>query len=109
MTAENPQVNSIMQLHDMSHLINEPTYFQWHDPTCTENILTNQKTMFKTSKTFESGLSDHHKLMSTIMKSGSFRSPPRKKVYRSYKNFDFECFNTALKTKLDSIKGPTYH
>ena len=43
------------------------------------------------------------------MKSGSFRGPPRKKIYRSYKRVDFECFNTALKTKLDSIKGPTYN
>ena len=66
--------------------------------------------MFKTSKTFESGLSDNHKkLVSTIMKSGSFRGPPRKKIYRSYKNFDFECFTIGLKTKLDSIKGPTYN
>ena len=65
--------------------------------------------MFKTSKTFESGLSDHHKIVSTIMTSGSFRGPPRKKMYKFYKNFDFECFNITLKTKLDSIKGPTYN
>ena len=89
----------------MSHLINEPTCFQSHDPTCIDNILANRKTMFKTSKSFESGLSDHHKLVSTIMNSGRFRGPPRKKILRSYKNFDFECFNTALKTKRDSIKG----
>ena len=43
------------------------------------------------------------------MKSGSFMDPPRKKTYRSHKNFIFECFNTALKTKLDGIKGPTYN
>ena len=43
------------------------------------------------------------------MKSGSFRGPPRKTIYRSYKNFDFECFNTTLKTKLDNTKGPTYN
>ena len=33
------------------------------------------------------------------MKSGSFMGPPRNKIYRSYKNFDLECFNTSLKTK----------
>ena len=43
------------------------------------------------------------------MKSGSFRGPPRKNINRSYKIFDFECFNIALKTKLDCIKGPTYN
>ena len=96
MTVKNPQLNGFMKLHDMPHLINESTYFQSHDPTCNDNILTNRKTMFKTSKTFESGLSEHHKLVSTIMKSSSFRSPPRKKICRSYKNFDLECFNIAL-------------
>ena len=59
--------------------------------------------MFKTSKTFESGLSDHHKLVSIITKPCGFRDPPRKNVCRFYKNFGFACFNTALKTKLDSI------
>ena len=43
------------------------------------------------------------------MKSGSLRGPPRKKIYRPYKNFDFECFNTALKTELDSILDSTYN
>ena len=60
MTVENPKLRGFMQLHDMSYVINELTFFQSHDRTCTDNILTNRKTMFKTSKTFESGLSDHH-------------------------------------------------
>ena len=46
---------------------------------------------------FESGLSDHHKLISTTMKSGSFKGPPKKnnkKIYRCYKN------NTSMTKKL---------
>ena len=54
MSAENPQLNGFVKLHDMPHLINKLTCFQSHDPTCIDNILTNRKTMFKTSKTFES-------------------------------------------------------
>ena len=68
-TVYNSQINGFIQLHDMSHIINEPICFQLHDPTCINNILTNGKTMFNTSKTFESGLSGHHKSVSTIMKS----------------------------------------
>ena len=90
MTGENPQLNGFMQLHDMSHLINEPTSFESHGPTYIGNILKSRKTMFKTSKTFENSLSDHHKLVPTIITSGSFRGPPRKNIYRSY-----ECFNIA--------------
>ena len=98
-----------MQLQDMSYLINEPTCFQSHDPTCTDSILTNRKIIFNTSKTFENDFSDHHKLVSIIIKSGSFRGPPKYKLYKSYKNFDLENFNIALKAKLDSIKAPAYN
>ena len=81
MTVQNSHLNGFMQLHGMSHVINEPACFQSHDPTCIDNILTKRKTMFKTSKTFENGLSDYHKkLVSTIMKSGSFRGPPIKQI-----------------------------
>ena len=105
MAVQNPQLNGSMQLHDMSNLMNEQTCYQSHDPTCIGNILTNQKAMFKTAKTFESGLSDHYKLVLTIMKSASLL---RKKIYSTYKKFVLKCFNIMLKTKLDSIKGPTY-
>ena len=53
--------------------------------------------MFKLSKLFETGLSDHHKLISVVTESGIFCRPSRKKVYMSYKNFDFEYFNFALR------------
>ena len=49
MAVENLQLNLFMQLHDMFHLIHEPNCFQSHGPTCIDNILTNRKTMFKTS------------------------------------------------------------
>ena len=89
LTVENPQLNGFIQLHDMSHLINKPTCFKSCDSSCIGNILTNGKI----SETFE-------------MKSGSFRGGhPRKKIYRSYKNFDFKCFNTALKTYNEFVEA----
>ena len=101
MTVDNPQLNGFTELQDMYYLNN--------DPTCTDNILASRKIMFNTSKTFENDLSDHHKLVSIIMKSGSFRDSPKYKLYRSYKNFDLECVNIVIKAKLNSIKGPTYN
>ena len=66
----------IFNLDDLKIL----TCYQSGNPTCTDNILTNQKALFKLSKTFETGLSDHHhELTSTIMKSVGFKSSPQKK------------------------------
>ena len=71
-------------------------------------FLSNQKALFKHCQTFETGLSDHHKLISTIMKSGIFKGPPKKKIYRSYKKFDHECFSNALREELETLEGDTY-
>ena len=65
--------------------------------------------MFKLSRLFETGLSDHHKLISVVMKSGVFRGPPRKKFYRSYKKFDLEHFNIALKSELEKLSDSAYN
>ena len=59
-------------------------------PTCIDLILTNKKNLFKLSNTFETGILDHHKLVSTILKSGSFKGTPKIKIYRSYKKFELE-------------------
>ena len=39
-TDENRKLNGFMQLHDIPHLINEPTCFQSHHPICIDNIPT---------------------------------------------------------------------
>ena len=92
MSIENLHFQNLMQVCDLSPLINEPTCLQCHNPSCIDSFLINQKAMFKLSRLFETGLSDHHQLISVVMKSGIFRGPPRKKVYRSYKNLDFKHF-----------------
>ena len=48
--------------------------------------------MYKLSNTFQIGLSDHHKLISTVAKSGDFKRRPREKNYKSYRSFNIETF-----------------
>ena len=52
--------------------------YQSHISTCLDHMLTNQRSLFKFSKTFETGLSEHHKIISISIKSGSFKHPPKK-------------------------------
>ena len=82
---ENSHLQNLMQIYNLCSLIKEPTCFQSHNPTCIGNFLANQKAMFKLSRLFETGLSDHHRLISV--------------VYRSYKNFTLEHFSIALKVQ----------
>ena len=71
MSVENSHLQNLMQIFDLSPLIKELTYFQFHSPTCINDFLTNQKAMFKLSRLFKTNLPDH-KLISVVMKSGIF-------------------------------------
>ena len=64
--------------------------------------------MYKLSNTFETGISDHHKLISTVAKSGSFKGRPREKIYRSYRSFNIETFKKTLSDKLSRLESNSY-
>ena len=63
----------MIQAYNLNNLINEPACYQSSKLSQIDVILTNQKSMYKFSNTFETGLSDHHKFISTISKSGTFK------------------------------------
>ena len=77
-------------------------------------ILTNIKYLFQLSNTSETGLSDHHKLICTILKHGGFKGAPIEKIYRSYKTFDIDQFQEVdqfqeiSKINLENIKSKRY-
>ena len=79
MTTENTHLNELLQIYDLTALIKEPTCYQSQNPNCIDHFLTNRKALFKHCQTFETGVSDHHKLISTIMKSGILKGPQKKR------------------------------
>ena len=64
--------------------------------------------MYKLSNTFGTGISDHHKLILTVAKSGSFKGKPREKIYRSYRSFNIETFKETLNDKLSRLERNSY-
>ena len=65
--------------------------------------------MYKLSNTFETEISaDHHKLISTVAKSGSFKVRPWEKIYRSYRSFNIETFKKMLSDKLSRLESNSY-
>ena len=53
---------------DLESLIDSPTCYKSINPTCIDLILTNKKNHFMKSATFETGLFDHHELITTILR-----------------------------------------
>ena len=64
--------------------------------------------MYRLSNTFETGISDHHKLILTVVKSGSFKGRVREKNYRSYRSFNIETFKKTLRDKLSRLEIYSY-
>ena len=109
MTIENPLLNHFLDIFDLSSLITEPTCFKSDsNPSCIDLILTNSKNHFMKSSTFETGISDFHKLTTTIMKLHYVKSNKRTLYYRDYKNFDEDLFKNKLKLKLNSLVEINY-
>ena len=84
------------------------TCYQSNNPTCTDLILTNKKNLFKLFDTFETSLFHHHKLISTILKSGGFKGKPKEKMYRAYKQFNSEGFKKDLEFRMNHLTSSPY-
>ena len=108
LSLDNSHLEVFMQAYDFGSLIKKPTYYQSYTLNCIDLILTNKKSLFKLSNTFETGLLDHHKLVCTIVKSGGFKGAPIEKIYQSYKTSDVSNFKNTLKFELEKGKSETY-
>ena len=69
LSTENPNFKNLLNSFDLESLIKIPTcYKSLSSPTCVDLILTNKKTLFMKSNTFETGMSDFNKLTTTILR-----------------------------------------
>ena len=97
MKIENEHLSSLIENFDLHSLISKPTCYKNKDnPSCIDLILTSHKNSFFHSDTVETGISDFHKLVVTIMRSHKTKTLPKTKIYRNYKNFDNTLFENEL-------------
>ena len=108
MTTENSKLQDLMDAFCLENLIKEPTCFKSTVPTTIDLIVTNQKSLFMKSSAYESGLSDFHKLTTTILRKSITKGNPRNILYRDYKIFDQKKFEDQLRSQLASIKTVDY-
>ena len=78
---------------DLHGFIQDPTcYKNPNKPTCIDLIITNFPYLFTKTQNLETGLSDFHKLMFTVLKMRFEKPKPKIVVYRDHKNFSDERF-----------------
>ena len=100
MEPNNSLLISFMQSLNLFNVVKSNTCFKGNG-TCVDLILTNRKYYFKHSSTFETGLSDHHHLIYSMLKT-TFEKEERKLFkYCDYKKFDSTAFQMDLQSKLE--------
>ena len=96
MTTSNPMMSQFLNTIALSPVNVDPICFEnSKNPICIDLLLTNFKPRF-IKNIFETGISDHHKMVSSIIKLLFTRESPKTKYYRDYRKFDIDYVSSAL-------------
>ena len=95
----NPSIASFMNNQNLFNLVKSNTCFKGKG-SCIDLILTNRKYSFKNTGSVETGLSDHHHLMYSVMKTTFKSEEPKILIYRDYSNFSTKCFKDGFMSSI---------
>ena len=99
-------LQSFCEMYDLENLTKQPTFYKNPlNPTSIDLILTNGRNNFHNSTTLETGLSDHHKMTLTVLKTYVKKKDPITVNYRCYKKFNETLFKSQLIISLQSPKN----
>ena len=98
---EEKNISDFTNIYNLRSLIKEKTCFKNpENPSCIDLILTNSPRSFQNSSVFETGLSDFHKMVVTVMKQHFPKLKPKVINYRDYRNFRSDEFRAELDNEL---------
>ena len=92
-----------MNLFDLKNLVREPTCFKSNNPRCIDLMLTNRGRNFQQTTAIETGLSDFHKMVVTVLKTSFDKQKPNVVNYRDYRNFRDEVFRQDLQKEIADL------
>ena len=85
--------------NSLTNLIRTNTCFKGKG-SCIDLILTNRKFSFKFTSTYEKGISDHHHIIYTMLKSCFQNTESKLLNYRDFKSFSAQSFEEDLSEAL---------
>ena len=98
------QLSAFMEHYNYYSFIKNNTSFKGNG-SCIDLILTNRKYCFKNTSSFETGISDHHHLIYSMLKTTFEKEESIKVTYRNYKQFQWENFEKDLTSSLRNCNG----
>ena len=95
-------LSEFLNTYNAKKIIKNKTCFKIiENPSCVDLIITIKPGSFQHTIVLETGISDHHKLVTTVIKAKFTKASPKYIHYRNYKNFDEQDFKLELSRKLE--------
>ena len=92
-----PILSEFLNMHSAKNIVKEETCFKSiENPSCIDLFLTNTPNLFFNTSTINTGLSDCHKMVVTVLRKTLQQAQPKVVSYSDYKNFDNELFKSFL-------------
>ena len=91
-------MSEFMSVYSLRNLVKQKTFFKNpENPSCIDLILTSSQRSLQNSNVFEMGLSDFHKLTTTVLKQYFPKLKPKVINYRDYRRFRNDEFRALPK------------
>ena len=96
-----PVISDFCDIYNLKNLIKVPTCFKNPtNPSCIDLILTNRYKSFQNSTAIETGISDFHKMIVTVLRSSFKKGPPKIILYRDYRYYSHSNFRWDVDSHL---------
>ena len=82
-------------------MIKQNKYFKVDEGLCIDLLITNSKFSFIKKNFFKTGLSDHHHMTYTILKTAFEKFEPKKLIYHNFKQFGSDQFKFDICNNLE--------
>ena len=89
-------ISNFMASYSLKDIFKGPTCFKFDRPKTIDLILTNRASNFQNTTSIETGLSDFHCMIVTVVKGGFIKRGPMVINYRDYRKYDIHKFGIDL-------------
>ena len=95
-------LSEFLNAFNAKNIVKNKTCFESiENPSYVDLIITDKPRSFQHTNIFKRGISDHHKLVTTVIKAKFAKALPKYVHYRNYKNFNEQDFKFELRGKLE--------
>ena len=88
-------------------MMKQNTCFKGDGGSCIDLLITNSKFSFMKTNSFETGLSDHHHMIYTILKTKFEKFELKKLIYHNFKQLDSNQFKLDICNGMSAVRTQT--